>query len=124
LLNASGADEVDACGVVRDAKVVQLVSPRAGFYPYTEANVAGYGRTQAGDIDLGAVTVPRRVASVHLGAVRDPITAFGDPMLFPGSDDAGSVWGGSLVVEGECRQYKSRRGGLGLPTGVVWHWSI
>jgi TolB-like protein len=79
LLNAGGADDFGTGGVVRDSKVVQLISPRASFYPFTEANVASYGSTQAGDIDLGAVTVPLRVASVKQGAVRDSFTAFGDP---------------------------------------------
>ena len=96
MLNAGGTDEGGACGVVRDSKVVQLISPRAGFYPFTEANVAGYGSTQAGDIDLGAVTVPLRVGSVKLAADREFTTAtgFGDPFLFPGPDYAGCGRGG------------------------------
>jgi hypothetical protein len=28
-----------------------------------------------------------------------------------------------IVVDGQSRLYKPRRGNLGLPIGVVWHWT-
>ena len=79
MLNAGGANKVEAGGVVRDSKVVHPIRPCAGLYPLTQANVAGQGSPQAGEIDLSAVTVPLSVAGVNLGSVGDFITAFGGP---------------------------------------------
>src|SRR5580692_7450144 len=46
-------------------------------------------------------------------------------MFFPGSDHAGfALGGGSIVVDDESRRYTPWGADLGLPTGVVWHWTI
>ena len=79
---------------------------RAGFYPYTEASVAGQGKPHAGDLRFSAVTVPLNVRSIDLGAVLDALIAFGDQMLFPKSDDAGFLRGSVIVVCGKSRQVR------------------